>query len=562
MPSGKNLNIVTLSDGYKWKYLYSISTGDQLRFLTKYWMPVLKDILVVANAKDGGIEHIKIYNGGLDYSIYANVAFTGDGTGAKIKPKTSLGVIYDFTYENVGTGYRYANAYISDPTSSGKYANIKAIINPQGGHGYDPVYELGSNYLMINVKTDYNEGYGDFPAGFTFRQLGIVKNPKATSGFVATDSTLGALNGVSLSNISGTFSQNEYIEGTLSMANAYVVSTNVVSGHGYVKYIHSFGVTTNFDTFINDKIGERQAGFADQYKPTRTINISPATVAEGKINDTFRKFLGRDATPNEIINLTNLLNKAEQKNPDISTPKLVGGSVVYTNTGGLDRDTFLENLVKKGEKQKEEQNAEKARRRTKYAKSAIYSEDEEPRLLFWNQFHKGSRQPLQPINLNVENVEGEDSKDFGMPVVWNRKLAQEEFSKTVRQAEIKKQERIKRERQLKYNQNAAEHHLNMENAEISNIVGLHLQNEPTNQTHRTPRTRRIRRSRFNQRKEYEDRHNLLGLEIIKERLNEELQNINSTNIEGKQALLNRIKYIDKLIILIEEELERKKEKYL
>ena len=103
----------------------------------------------------------------------------------------------------------------------------------------------------------------------------------------------------------------------------------------------------DFDTFINDKIGERQAGFADQYKPTRTINVSPATVAEGKINDTFRKFLGRDATPNEIINLTDLLNKAEQKNPDISTPKLIGGSVVYTNTGGLDRDTFLENLVKK-----------------------------------------------------------------------------------------------------------------------------------------------------------------------------------------------------------------------
>ena len=103
----------------------------------------------------------------------------------------------------------------------------------------------------------------------------------------------------------------------------------------------------DFDTFINDKIGERQAGFADQYKPTKTINVSPATVAEGKINDTFRKFLGRDATPNEIINLTDLLNKAEQKNPDISTPKLIGGSVVYTNTGGLDRDTFLENLVKK-----------------------------------------------------------------------------------------------------------------------------------------------------------------------------------------------------------------------
>ena len=103
----------------------------------------------------------------------------------------------------------------------------------------------------------------------------------------------------------------------------------------------------DFDTFINDKMGERQAGFADQYKPTRTINVSPATVAAGKINDAFRRLLGRDATEIEITQLTSSLNKAEQKNPDISTPKLVGGSVVYTNTGGLDRDTFLENLVKK-----------------------------------------------------------------------------------------------------------------------------------------------------------------------------------------------------------------------
>ena len=103
----------------------------------------------------------------------------------------------------------------------------------------------------------------------------------------------------------------------------------------------------DLDTFLNDKAGERQANFADQYKPTRTINVSPPTVAQGKINDIVQKLLGRDATPDEVARFTDLLNKAEQKNPDISTPKLVGGSVVYTNTGGLDRDTFLEGLVKK-----------------------------------------------------------------------------------------------------------------------------------------------------------------------------------------------------------------------
>ena len=103
----------------------------------------------------------------------------------------------------------------------------------------------------------------------------------------------------------------------------------------------------DLDTYLSDKAGERQANFADQYKPTRTINVSPATVAAGKINDVFRRLLDRDATEAEIAQFTVSLNKAEEKNPDISTPKLVGGSVVYTNTGGLDRDTFLEGLVKK-----------------------------------------------------------------------------------------------------------------------------------------------------------------------------------------------------------------------
>lgn len=102
----------------------------------------------------------------------------------------------------------------------------------------------------------------------------------------------------------------------------------------------------DLDTYLNDKIGERQASFSDQYKPTKTINVSPATVAANKINDVVRRLLDRDATDAEIAQLTVSLNKAEEKNPDVSTPKLVGGSVVYTNTGGLDRDTFLEGLVK------------------------------------------------------------------------------------------------------------------------------------------------------------------------------------------------------------------------
>jgi hypothetical protein len=36
-PTGISLDIVTLSDGYRWKYMYSIGIGDRLKFLTNKW---------------------------------------------------------------------------------------------------------------------------------------------------------------------------------------------------------------------------------------------------------------------------------------------------------------------------------------------------------------------------------------------------------------------------------------------------------------------------------------------------------------------------------------------
>ena len=256
-PTGKNLNIFTTSDGYKWKYLYSISTADRLKFLTTNWMPVKVNSEVAAVAKDGAIENIKILNGGLDYSIRANVVIEGDGRSANIGTRQSQGVIYDFIFNNNGTGFRYANAYVSDTNSSGRGANIRAIISPVGGHGSDPVSELGAHYVMINSRTSYNEGFGDFPENFSYRKIGIIKNPKNLSGRVANATTLLSLRGITLSNVNGTFSLSEFVEGLTSKANAYAVAANISSGNGYVRYMQSSYLTNNYRSFT---IGETIIG--------------------------------------------------------------------------------------------------------------------------------------------------------------------------------------------------------------------------------------------------------------------------------------------------------------
>jgi hypothetical protein len=159
-------------------------------------------------------------------------------------------VLYDFVYYNTGTGYRYATARLVDNTGTGRYANIQPVISPLNGHGYDPVLELNSSLLMINSKTTYTEGFGDFPGSFSYRIIGVVKNPLNANGSISTSTTLNALSGITLRSASNNFSQYEYVQGGLSNANAYVVVSNISAGNGYVKFIQNFDLTGNYSSFI------------------------------------------------------------------------------------------------------------------------------------------------------------------------------------------------------------------------------------------------------------------------------------------------------------------------
>ena len=280
-PTGKSLSIFRTADGYKWKYLYSISTSDRLKFLTSNWMPVSVDSIVSSNAIDGAIENIKINNGGIDYSINARVEILGDGLSANITTKQSLGVIYDFFYNNVGTGYRFANAFISDPNNSkSRGANIRAVISPVGGHGYNPVAELGAHYLMINLKTEYNEGFGDFPGSFSYRKIGLVKNPKSYSGSVANSLTLNGLEGLQINAVNGVFNIGEYIEGLTSKTNAWAVAANTTffgNTSGNIRYMQTHYLTSNFKDFA---IGERVIGITSGAIATVSNYLQPEVMKD------------------------------------------------------------------------------------------------------------------------------------------------------------------------------------------------------------------------------------------------------------------------------------------
>lgn len=191
---------IETSDGYKWKYLYTIPSGLKNKFFTEKYMPVISDPVVVRNAEDGRIDIVEIKNPGNGYfqgtttNNYSIVTVNGDGTGAEFTLDILDGKIVEVNIVNGGTGYTTATLEIGDtlklPTTSN--GSLRAVISPPGGHGIDPALELGASEQMISVDFQSNmESLYPIKAGgeTDFRQVAMIRNPKLANGQFGFTST-------------------------------------------------------------------------------------------------------------------------------------------------------------------------------------------------------------------------------------------------------------------------------------------------------------------------------------------------------------------------------------
>ena len=185
---------IITSDGYKWKYMYTIPSGLKQKFFTSDFMPVVSESIVTNSAVDGRLDIIKIPVAGAGYNANSNanslsiVTVSGDGEDAIITLKVSTTAanganIVDYNIIDAGYGYRNATLTLNDPLKIAGTANgsLLAVIGPAGGHGSDVVKELGASNLMVSVDIEGDEG-GYFPisAGeyhYT-RQIGIINSPR------------------------------------------------------------------------------------------------------------------------------------------------------------------------------------------------------------------------------------------------------------------------------------------------------------------------------------------------------------------------------------------------
>lgn len=265
--SGANTNIYQTSDGYIWKYMYTVTSNQVKQFATPAYFPVFPNTTVQSGAVCGAIDAVLIQNpgtgynnyitgtfqgpdlriggvttiyqisnlttsavngfytgcliylnsgtgmgqfanvidyfcnsngnyisidqafatpplNGTTYQIYPSVVITGQGTqtinaiAMGLVNSLASNSIYDVQMIQTGAGYHFgtavavANAVVGVLTQ----ANLRPILSPPGGHGFNPAKELGSNSFEISVTLSNSETNTILTTN-KFQQIGIIKNP-------------------------------------------------------------------------------------------------------------------------------------------------------------------------------------------------------------------------------------------------------------------------------------------------------------------------------------------------------------------------------------------------
>ena len=253
-PTGTSTSILTTGDGYKWKFMYSLSASQQVNFLSTDFMAVATDSTVSSAAVDGAINIVKIKTAGSSGAdgTHANIDIRGDGSGGKVSVTVSSGAVSAVTVTTPGTGYTFAYIRVADIVSAGATGltgtELDVIIEPKGGHGKDAVDELGGFFVMTNTNFEGAEtsNSGDFNTTNDFRRVSIIKDPNS-GGSAATATTLRGVKAILLSGSPGSFTVDEKITQATTGAVGRVVeydSTNKILYYIQTRF-NNFGLDTN-----------------------------------------------------------------------------------------------------------------------------------------------------------------------------------------------------------------------------------------------------------------------------------------------------------------------------
>ena len=308
-------------DGYIWKYLFTVSPSDIIKFDSTEYITVPNDwststssqIVAVRESGDSStnnnqIKTIYIGKSGANYSngLGQELPIIGDGSGGRVRVDVEGGAITNTIVTSGGKDYSYALVDLGSINTNtiGNSAKLIPIIPPSKGHGYDLYTELGTDKVLIYARFD--DSTKDFPIDTSFAQVAIVKNPTSIgSTQVYTENTFTGLFSLKFSLVNGTPTVGEKIE--------QIVSNGVGRAYGYVaswdsetkvlKYFRDRSLYYNQTTFDQqDYVGISTNGRPYSFESSANQIIGKSSGFSASI-DTGFSGISTNPTGTKLINL-------------------------------------------------------------------------------------------------------------------------------------------------------------------------------------------------------------------------------------------------------------------
>ena len=328
-------------DGYIWKYLFSISPSDIIKFDSTEYVTVpnnwsyTTDSQIRAIRENGDstvnenqIKKVYIQNSGANYAngLGQELNILGDGTGAKVSVDVVSGRITNTVVSSGGKDYSYGMVDLGSLNSNaaGNYATLVPIIPPSRGHGYDIYKELGTDKVLIYARFD--DSTKDFPIDTKFAQVGIVKNPTSIgSTQIYTDNTFSSVYSLKLTSVSGTPSVGEKISQIVTDGKAFGYVASYDTETRVLKYFRDRSLYWNQTTLNQtDYVGISTNGKIFDFQTSSALIIGANSGFTGSIDTSFSG-ITTNPTGTKLINLgVNFTN-------GVASPEINKGSgdIVY-----------------------------------------------------------------------------------------------------------------------------------------------------------------------------------------------------------------------------------------
>ena len=311
--TGSPTTIITTSDGYRWKFMYSIDTQKVLSFANNNYIPIYNDATVTSAAIPGTIDQINITNRGNNLTsgiYYTKVLGNGSGAIAKITIPNDNANQFNQKISSislVSVGHNYTYAYI-DLTKV--YSNIECtlsttistalatlnyyaepIVAPLIGHGGFPETEL--EYYRVALAPKLTSVDGDVPVNISYRQYGLLSNPITdNSTQVFSDVTGNTAYKVNIpSGFTGSFANGDKITQSNTNAVGVVIAWDSVN-KVLTYYQNAFTNAGNITPFSGTNIITSASGIAATPNTSFSGTLVNSTYVFGYAKSEIKKYSG------------------------------------------------------------------------------------------------------------------------------------------------------------------------------------------------------------------------------------------------------------------------------